>query len=160
MESNQQDREGEAMAYKILGHEPNGIKPKGAKHERVPAIPQELVAGNEAMLLNEASNLVLTVIGRQGAYCTTIDPAGFHEAIRKRYPEGYYERSPNQEISELDEWHYACRVAERLLAQIEGAFLDLDGGYGSHDGTMARARSIFKAVQDIAARRGVELVRN
>lgn len=146
------------MGYTILGHEPHGIRPKGAKHERLPAIPQELIAGNEELLLHEVKNLLATVLGRQGALSTNIDPASFHGAIRKRYPVGYYDRSPNQEISELDEWHYACRVAERLLGQIEGQYLDLDGGYNSGERTQARAAAIFKALHQIAARRGIKIV--
>lgn len=146
------------MAYRILGHEPNGIKPQGAKHERIPAIPQELVAGNEELLLHEVKNLVLSVLGRQGSLSSTIDPAQFHEAIRKRYPLGYYERSPNQAISDLDEWHYACRVAERLLAQIEGELPKLAGGYGSGEQTRVRAHGIFAALKDVAGRRGIAIV--
>jgi hypothetical protein len=146
------------MGYTILGHEPHGIKPKGAKHERLPAIPQELIAGNVEMLLHEVKNLVITVLGRQGALSTNIDPGGFHAAIRKRYPEGYYDRSPNQGISQLDEWHYACRVAERLLGQIEGKYLDLDGGYGGGNQTQVRAAAIFKALQEVAEKRGIKIV--
>jgi len=146
------------MGYTILGHEPHGIKPKGAKNERLPAIPQELIAGNVEMLLHEVKNLVITVLGRQGALSTNIDPGTFHAAIRKRYPVGYYDRSPNQDISQLDEWHYACRVAERLLGQIEGEYLDLDGGYRSGEQTQVRAAAIFKALQEIAAKRGIKIV--
>jgi len=146
------------MGYRILGNEPNGIKPKGAKHERIPAIPQELIAGNEEMLVHEAKNLVLTVLPRQGALSTNIDPAEFHEAIRKRYPVGYYDRAPSQEISELDEWHFACRVAERLLGQIEGQYLDLEGGYSSREQTQVRAAAIFKALQQIAEKRDIKIV--
>ena len=146
------------MGATILGHEPDGIKRKGAKHEKVPAIPQELIAGNEELLLHEVKNLVITVLGRQVALSTNIDPGQFHAAIRKRYPVGYYDRSPNQDVSELDEWHYACRVAERLLGQIEGQYLDLDGGYNSGERTQVRAAAIFKALQEIAAKRGIKIV--
>ena len=99
------------MGYTILGHEPHGIKPKGAKHERLPAIPQELIDGNVELLLHEVKNLVITVLGRQGALSTNIDPGQFHAAIRKRYPVGYYDRSPNQEIS--DWMNGTMRVASR-----------------------------------------------
>ena len=146
------------MGYRILGHEPYGIKPKGAKHERFPAIPQELVAGNEKLLLHEVKNLVLTVLGRQGSLSTNIDPGEFHAAIRKRYPLGYYDRSPNQPISDLDEWQYACRVAERLLAQLEGRHLKLEGGYNSEEQAKVRAAAILKAMQEIAAKRGITIV--
>ena len=146
------------MGYTILGHEPNGIKPQGAKHERMPAIPQELIAGNVEMLLHQVKNLVITVLGRQGALSTNIDPAEFHAAIRKRYPPGHFYRSPNQEISQLDEWHYACRVAERLLSQIEGQYLDLDGGYGGREQTQVRAAAIFRALKEIAEKKGIKIV--
>lgn len=145
------------MGYTILGHEPHGIKPQGARNEKIPAIPQELIPGNEELLLHEVKNLVITVLGRQGALSTNIDPGQFHAAIRKRYPEGHYDRAPNQEVKPLDEWHYACRVAERLLGQIEGQYLHLDGGYNSGERTQVRAAAIFKALQEIAAKRGIKI---
>ena len=132
-----------AEPYRILGCIPNGAPRRKQAEAKMMAIPAELVAGNEALLLHEARNVIVAVLGRLGTVASNVTADRFHWAIREYLPLGHYERAPNQPISRCDEKQYACRVAHRLMTQASGKFTDLLGGYGSESETDSRAKAIY-----------------